>query len=413
VKRRVLYISYNSLIEPLGPTQILPYVIALAKMFELTVLSFDKPVRNPEEDARDTRATAALLSERGVAWLRLRYHSRPSVPATAFDVASGVWCAVREHRRRPFHLLHARGYVPAAIACTVKKLTRVPFLFDIRGLQAEEYVDAGLWEQGSIPFRLTKHAEQWILREADGINTLTEAVRPILCGFPGLRQRSALPPWTVIPTCVDLDHFKFDPVARRRIRVGLGAEGRPVLVYSGSIGNWYQLPEMLDFFIAAQDCWPGLFFLMLVNRSPEVVVAALEERGVPARDFAVLWARHEDVPAYLSAADAAVAFIRPSLSKQSSSPTKYAEYLSCGLPFAATSGVGDIDALLSGSTAGVLVPAHSRDAHVEAAKRLRVLAESRDRAGCRALAERQFSAVSRALPAYRDLYDRILSGAAA
>jgi hypothetical protein len=60
VKRRVLYISYNSLIEPLGPTQILPYVIALADTFDLTVLSFDKPVRNPEDDARDTEATAAL-----------------------------------------------------------------------------------------------------------------------------------------------------------------------------------------------------------------------------------------------------------------------------------------------------------------------------------------------------------------
>ena len=413
VQRRVLYISYNSLIEPLGPTQILPYVLALSKAFELTVLSFDKAVRSRDEDARDTAATAERLSAHGVAWFRLRYHRRPSVPATAFDIAAGVLRVLRVHRRRPFDLLHARGYVPAAIACVAKKYTGVPFLFDVRGLQAEEYVDAGLWRKGGVPFRLTKLVEQWILHHTDGINTLTEAVRPILSEWSGLQRRSRMPPWSVIPTCVDLDRFRFDPEARTRVRSDLSIGNRPVLVYAGSIGTWYQLDEMLDFFVAARERWPGLFFLALVNRSPEVVERALQVRGVATGDCAVTWARHEDMPAYLSAADAAVAFVRPSLSKQSSSPTKYAEYLSCGLPFVATSGVGDVDALLSGSTAGVLVATHSGEAYAAAADQLRALAERRDRAGCRALAEREFSVVSRAFPAYRDLYVRILGNAAA
>lgn len=409
----MLFISYNSLIEPLGPTQIIPYVLALAGTFELAVLSFDKPVRTPEDDARDSAATAELLASRGVAWHRLRYHRRPSVPATAFDIVSGVVRVLREHRRRPFDLLHARGYVPAAIACVVKAWTGVPFLFDIRGLQAEEYVDAGLWAHRSLPFHLTKRVERWMLREADGINTLTEAVRPILRDFPGLRERRALPPWTVIPTCVDLDHFRFDAAARQRVRARLGLGERPVLVYSGSVGTWYQIDETLDFYVAARARWPNLFLLALVNRLPETVVRGLEERRVPSSDFTVIWARHDEVPEYLSAADAAVAFIRPSLSKQSSSPTKYGEYLSCGLPFAATAGVGDVDGLLAGSSAGVLVDAHSREAYEAAADRLRALAERGDRAGCRAVAEREFSVVSRALPAYRDLYLRILQGAAA
>ncbi|MDA1184646.1 MAG: glycosyltransferase [Acidobacteria bacterium] len=410
--RRVLYVSYNSLIEPLGPTQILPYVLGLSELFDMSVLSYDKPVRTPEDDARDSATTAERLSAHGVAWIRLRYHRRPSVPATIFDIACGVWRVLREHRRRPFHLLHARGYVPAAIACAVKKCTGVPFLFDIRGLQAEEYVDAGLWDRTGVPYRLTKFVEQWILRDTDGINTLTEAVRPVLREFPGLRGRPTLPPWSVIPTCVDLDHFRFDVVARHKMRARLNVGDRPVLVYSGSIGTWYQLSEMLDFYVTARERWPGLFLLVLVNRSPAEVVTALEEREVSACDFDVRWAHHDEMPAYLSASDAAVAFIRPSLSKQSSAPTKYAEYLACGLPFAATSGVGDIDALLAGSGVGVLVTTHSQEAHKAAADQLRVLAESRDRAGCRTVAEREFSMVSRALPAYRELYAQMFRGAA-
>src|SRR5262245_1067054 len=157
---RVLFISYNALIEPLGPTQILPYVCGLADRFEMTVLSFEKRVRSADEDARDTSATERTLAARGIRWIRLPYHQRPSLPATVLDIAQGVWRAVREHRRQRFDLLHARGYVPGAIVWAVKKCTGVPFLFDIRGLQADEYADAGHWNVRSLKFRLTKRAER-------------------------------------------------------------------------------------------------------------------------------------------------------------------------------------------------------------------------------------------------------------
>jgi glycosyltransferase involved in cell wall biosynthesis len=307
-------------------------------------------------------------------------------------------------------LLHARGYVPAAIARGVKALAGIPFIFDVRGLQAEEYADAGHWDPRGLPFRLTKRVEQAALRAADGLVTLTHAVRPLLLGFPGLDERPALPPWTVIPSCVDLAHFTFDAAARSRVRAALGVADRPVLVYSGSVGTWYMLDEMLAFYEVARQRWPGLFFLALVNRSPDVVVDALRGRGIADADCAVRWARHDEVPGYLSAADAGIAFIRPSLSKRSSSPTKYAEYLACGLPLVANSGVGDIDTLLtSWPDAGTLVAAHTRDDYAAAADRLVALATGANRPRCRAIAEREFSLIGRALPAYNELYARVLA----
>jgi glycosyltransferase involved in cell wall biosynthesis len=247
-----------------------------------------------------------------------------------------------------------------------------------------------------------------VLRAADGLVTLTESIQPALRRFPGLQARPTLPPWSVIPSCVDLDHFSFSSDGRRRTRADLGVGDRPVLVYAGSMGSWYLLAEMLDFYQAARERWPGLFLLALVNRTPERVVAALEARGIAASDFAVRWARHEEMPAYLSAADAGVAFIRPCFSKRSSSPTKYAEYLACGLPFAANAGVGDVDALLSRSGAGALVTAHSRADYHDAADRLRLLATPENRDRWRAVAEREFSLSARAVPAYEELYARML-----
>ena len=300
--------------------------------------------------------------------------------------------------------------MPAAIAWAVKKWTGVPFVFDIRGLQAEEYADAGQWDARGLNYRLTKRVEQRVLRDADGIVTLTDAIRPVLQEFDGLKGRPTAPPWSVIPTCVDLDHFAFDAEGRRRVRAQLGVGDRPVLVYAGSIGTRYLLDDMLDFYQAARERWPGLFFLALVNHPLDTIVSGFAARGTLASDYAAIWAQHADMPAYLSAADAAVSFASggPSISKRASSPTKFGEYLACGLPFVANAGIGDVDDLLARTGAGAIVADHSERSYRAAADRIRTLASPANRDRWRTVARTEFSVAARACPAYRQLYDRIL-----
>ena len=46
---KALYVSYDGLLDPLGQSQVLPYVEALAKSHEITVLSFEKNERSKDE----------------------------------------------------------------------------------------------------------------------------------------------------------------------------------------------------------------------------------------------------------------------------------------------------------------------------------------------------------------------------
>jgi len=59
-----------------------------------------------------------------------------------------------------------------------------------------------------------------------------------------------------------------------------------------------------------------------------------------------------DVAAALRDADAGLSFVKPCVSKLASSPTKIGEYLAIGLPVVSTTGIGDIDQLLSGCRFG-------------------------------------------------------------
>src|SRR4051794_19993866 len=171
-----LYICYFGLREPLVQTQVLPYLRELtAGGTRMSLLTFE-PRPFDEGEWRER------LRAEGIEWHTLRYHKRPTLPATLYDVVRGALRAAAIARRDGVDLFHARSHVAAAIGALAKRMTGVPFIFDFRGYLAEEYVDRGTWRAGGWLYRLTKAAERRLLRAADGVVVLTErmvgSIRP-------------------------------------------------------------------------------------------------------------------------------------------------------------------------------------------------------------------------------------------
>lgn len=404
-RAHVLFVTYNGLLEPLGLRQGLAYLEPLTDEFRFTVLSFEKTDRASDPNAWS--AMEARMAESGIDWRPLAYHSRPSVPATVYDVAAGVMDARRLHRTRPIDGIHARGYIPGAIAWRLSERIGVPWLFDIRGLMADEYVDGGIWTEGSLPWRITRWTERRLLRSATATVTLTQAIRPeIQRRIEASGRTEADPVSAVIPTCVDTGLFRPDPEARSRERARLGWGDELVAVYSGSVGTWYASQPMADYVAALYADRPDLRLLLLLNGSDEGLRRDLDARGVPSFSVTTLNVTPDEVPGYLAAADVGMAFIHPSPSKRASSPTKVAEYLATGLLAVVNRGVGDLDELqdqdavvvAEGLDAGSL-----RLAAVETLKRLPI-----DPAAPHSLARAHFDLLGTGSARYRELYRRML-----
>ncbi|HJS40732.1 MAG TPA: glycosyltransferase, partial [Sphingomicrobium sp.] len=192
----ILYISYDGMLEPLGQSQVLAYLERLAPGRRIHLISFEKPADWGDAAARG--AMRVRLRQAGIAWHPLRYHKSPSAPATAYDVAVGSALAIALVRRHQLGLVHARSYVAAAMALAAKGLTGAAFLFDMRGLWADERVDGGLWRDGGRLYRAAKSLERRFLLAADHVVTLTHASEKEIRGFDYLAVRS--PPISVIPT---------------------------------------------------------------------------------------------------------------------------------------------------------------------------------------------------------------------
>jgi glycosyltransferase involved in cell wall biosynthesis len=308
-------------------------------------------------------------------------------------------------REKDVGLVHARGYVPATIA--LRATRRHPILFDIRGLQAEEYVDGGVWKEGGLKYRLAKRMETEMFARAAGAVVLTRAIAPYAAGRFAAQGRQ--PPMEIIPCCVDLDAFTVDAAARADVRRRLGVAPETALfVYSGSLGTWYLPDDMARFVKTFRDLiGRQTHLLWLVNNAPEIARRASREAGLTESDVTVLGVPGVEVPRYLSAADAAVALIRPCFSKRSSSPTKYAEALAAGLPLLLSRDVGDgADIEERGGAVGLAYPIGAGEME-DAARRLARLME-KPRARFRGLAREMFDLERVALPAYRRLYERLI-----
>jgi len=405
--RRVLFISYNGMLDPLGQSQVLPYLRELASRgVRFTLLSFERAKAFEPHGVLQCEQLREKLTTQGIEWHWLRYHQRPSIPATIYDVMAGYRKAAALVRRNRIEMVHARGHIPATIALALKRRFGTKMIFDLRGLMAEEYVDANHWQEGGLPYRLTKAAERRILAATDGIVALTERIWPIIKEWEGLRGRAV--EHEVIPACVDLSLFEFNAEERVRRRAELGLDDRLTMVYSGSLDGWYLTEEMADFFASYLKRDGRAHLLWLTTGSHERVRELMAARTVTEKNFSVLAVASRQVPSYLAAADIGLAFIKRCFSKLASSPTKNGEYLACGLPLVINAGVGDSDALINDWKAGVLIKEFTDEAFAQAGRDVDAAVQDPEaRRHARSVAEQVFD-LKIAGERYAALYERVL-----
>lgn len=405
LKRASLYISYFGVTEPLVETQVVAYLAELSRRgVELHLLTFDAQRFEPTE----AQAISARLASRGIRWHSLRYHRRPSLPATAYDVLVGAWKAAQICRRHGIGLVHARSHVPAAMASILKFALGCRVLFDLRGLLAEEYADFGHWSRAGLKFALTRRMEKRFYREADAVVMLTHRIkRELLETEEALCGREA--DVTVIPCCVDVDRFRVSPENRLRARRERGWLDRTVLTYVGRIGSWYLHQHMAAFVATACRQDPKVFFSVLTQSDPAPIENELRSAGVPRSCYSIGRAFGAELPALLGASDAGLCFLEGA-STRASSPTKIGEYMAAGLPVITNPWGGDYVEVLRDRRLGVVLGEFSEPAYSAAFRDLRTLLTEPDHsARVRAFAEKELSLSAVGGPRYMAIYERLLA----
>ncbi len=383
---RFLYVTHNGIGTPLVRSQVLPYLRLLAdRGHVIDLVTFERGDPYPEGEFPRER------------WHPLQPRAGGSLLAKLLDIARGAWSVGSLARVTRADALHARSYVPAAICLIAGRVLGLPYIFDMRGFLGEEYLDAGLWTTADVRYRALRLAERHLLRRAASIVVLTHAAKRRLRTDPRYASDVASKDIAVIPCAVDLERFR--PPSRR--------EPMPTLVYSGSLGMWYLLDEMLRVYGYAQRATAELRFLFLNKSEHQLIRAAWSQLGLPEDRVEIRAADFADMPAQLGRAHVGIVLLRRVPSKIGSSPIKIGEYLACGLPVVVNEGLGDSDEQVRAAVAGHVVLGFDDESLARAGAAVGALiSDEGARVRARKLAETEFD-VRMGAAAYDAMYGRI------
>lgn len=403
-----LYISYDGMTDPLGQSQVLPYLCGLsAQGYTVSLISAEKPVQFQSLNTTIER----ICRENGITWYPIHYTKNPPVLGTLSDIRKISKKAEELHKTKSFQLVHCRSYIPAIVGLALKRKYNIPLLFDMRGFWVDEKIDGKIWNIRNplykTIFNYMKQKEKLFFREADTIVSLTKTAIPIIHRIMGpafLKKHIE-----VIPCCVDTSHFnpeKIETADVERWKTQLDINDNDfILTYLGSLSTWYLPEDMLLFFKSFQQHLPNAKFLIITTEDSGYFIKKASEMGIKEKAIIFTSSSRKDLPSLLSLCKASVFFIKPAFSKIASSPTKLGELMSMGIPVICNTGIGDTDEIISASGCGVICYSLNETGFNEAALKFLQMMTAKSKEQIRMEAKKYFS-LENGVKKYIEIYQQ-------
>ena len=123
--KHIVYLSYDGISDPLGQSQILPYIFGISKVneYKLTIISFEKPHNLNKLKSNISKNLIAS----NIDWINLKYTKTPPIISTLIDLYKLNSVLIKIIKNNSIDLIHARSYITSIIALRFKKTNKIKF----------------------------------------------------------------------------------------------------------------------------------------------------------------------------------------------------------------------------------------------------------------------------------------------
>lgn len=355
---RVLYVTYDGLLDPLGQSQILPYLTNTRNyVSSLRIISFEK---NDICEQKISRLNIELLQNQ-IDWTKLSFTQSQNFLKKLIDIFKLNYFLIKICIKEKPDLIHARGH-PMALMCSLYKIVfNFKLLFDYRGIWADEKIAKGGWDLSKktdlIFYKFFSRIEKTLIEFSDHIVVLTSKVKlKILMETSQLDKNIS-----VIPCACDYNLFSLSP-APKNIK-----DETITLGYLGSIGPAYRFDFFLDILsYCIKQNFPIKALVVTNNlREANFQISNYKESGL-SNFISIKQTSREKIPSFIHKMDYLLSFYKNFRSIKGTSPVKISEALACGVPIIANSGIGDIEIILKELNAGIVISDYSQQGLNEA-----------------------------------------------
>jgi len=206
---------------------------------------------------------------------------------------------------------------------------QIPFVFEVRDLWPESLAAVGVGNEDSILHQMLAGVARFLYERSNQIVVVTTPFRDHLIN----RWRVPAARIVVVENGVETDLFapqatSADATLRRR----LGAEGKFLVCYAGTMGMAHGLETLLASADELQKRDPNVMFLLIGEGAEKERIQALAQSRALANVRFLDQQSRETIPAFLSASDACVVLLKNTEIFKTVIPTKMLEFMSCARP---------------------------------------------------------------------------------
>lgn len=243
---------------------------------------------------------------------------------------------------------------------------QIPFVFEVRDLWPESLIAVGMGGEDSLLHRSLAKLAGFLYERADLVVVVTPAFREYLIERWRIPGEKIL----VVENGVETNMFCPQPEsANCALRRELGAEGKFLVCYVGTMGMAHGLETLLDATAQLLEHRPDVLFLLVGEGAEKARIQSLaESRRLTNVRFLDQQPR-ERIPAFVSASDVCLVLLKKTEVFKTVIPTKMLEFMSCARPVI-VSVDGQARQIVEEANAGIAVEPENPCALVHAITRL-------------------------------------------
>ena len=339
---KVLFLSIDGLLEPLGESQILNYCLGISKEYQMMIFSLEK-----SEDLKDKKRLNLLekkIKKTGIKWFRGKYNSSFNFFSYPMNLINSLFRILFiVFKERNIKIIHLRGYVLGPIALLLNITLGIKILFDMRGFWPDEKVDRSAWSKNSPIYLLYKFIERRLLIKSEAIVSLTHQAVECFSQYEYLEGHKLNT--EVIRTCTDLQSYKLDNVSKDK---GVN------FVHLGSVDTAYDVLPVINFF----KFFSGKIHskITFINRDSQIFLETQLERNlIKSSEYKIISANFSEIPILLKESTIGLFNTKLNFSIKASVPTKIGEFLASGLPILCNDFNKDVTNLIEVNRVGLII----------------------------------------------------------
>lgn len=333
IKKKLIYLTYDGILDHLGQSQILPYLLKFNEYYETIIFSFEKKKNLKSSDFLEYKE---LLNKNNIKWYKSNYYDKKFFLINIYNIIKiniNIFFLILKDKNIYFHI---RSYIPFFFIIVPLFFFKIKYIFDMRGFWVQEKIDRRGWSEKSFIIKSLKFFEKKIINNSYKTLCLTNHSIEILVNkYPEIYKDK----YISIRTTIDTTKFKFFNKVINMDELKF--------CYLGTTDGAYDFDKTVKFFSQIKKYLINAKLIIISKDDKNKIIYNLNKFKILKDDYAIFNIKYSQISKKLNTIDIGLFFLKENKSIKASFPTKISEYFFCNKPIICNNFNNDIVSVLN------------------------------------------------------------------